>query len=93
MLTVAQAEALRPAGITVNACHPGDLPSMLARNLGFGGSDTPEQAAATPLMLATDPELADTSGAWFQDLREAKCHFGRDRAGVNALMNRLAQWR
>ncbi|MEM9455481.1 MAG: SDR family NAD(P)-dependent oxidoreductase [Myxococcota bacterium] len=93
MLTVALAEALRPAGITVNACHPGDLPSTLARNLGFGGSDTPEQAAATPLMLATDPTLADTSGAWFQDQREVKCHFGRDRAGVNALMARLAQWR
>lgn len=93
MLTVAQAHALRPAGITVNACHPGDVPSVLARNLGFGGGDTPEQAADTPIMLATDPSLGQTSGAWFRDRRASACHFGEDAEGVAALMDRLAHWR
>lgn len=33
MLTVSLAEELRDAGVIVNAFHPGDLPSTLARNL------------------------------------------------------------
>ena len=53
MLTAALAPRLRPDGITVNATHPGDLPSRLARNLGFGGGDSPTEAAATPLLAAT----------------------------------------
>ena len=48
MLTVAFAQRWRDAGITVNSCHPGDANSTLSNALGFGGSETPAQAAATP---------------------------------------------
>jgi NAD(P)-dependent dehydrogenase (short-subunit alcohol dehydrogenase family) len=41
MLSVAFAERLRDAGVTANACHPGDVVSTLSRNLGFGGHETP----------------------------------------------------
>ena len=37
MLTVMQAEELAEAGISVNACHPGNPSSVLSRSLGFGG--------------------------------------------------------
>ena len=37
MLTVALAEALIGRGISVNACHPGDVNSTLSNALGFGG--------------------------------------------------------
>ena len=39
MLTVAFAARLKPYGVTVNACHPGDVNSRLSNDLGFGGSD------------------------------------------------------
>jgi retinol dehydrogenase-13 len=47
MLTVAFARRLRPFGITVNACHPGDVNSTLSNNLGFGGHESPDEGAST----------------------------------------------
>jgi retinol dehydrogenase-12 len=81
MLTVALAEEL--PGIAVNACHPGDVPSTLARNLGFGGGDTAEEAAATPILVATMSER--TTGRWFEHARESTCRFASDRAAIAAL--------
>jgi len=43
----------------VNACHPGDVVSTLRRNLGFGGHETPDQAASTPAWLAADASDAE----------------------------------
>jgi NAD(P)-dependent dehydrogenase (short-subunit alcohol dehydrogenase family) len=85
MLTVPFAERLKPLGVTVNACHPGDVPSTLSRNLGFHGHNTPEEGARTPVWLATDPAVARTTGKYFADCREATCQFARDRAGFEAL--------
>ena len=91
MLSTALAEHLD--GITVNACHPGDVPSTLASNLGFGGGDTPAGAAATPIMVATDPNLAETTGAWFEHQRKSTCRFCGDRDAVEALHNAVSRWR
>lgn len=85
MLTVAQAERLADAGIRVNACHPGDARSTLSGNLGFGGSESPEQAARTPVMLARGELGATTSGRYFEQGREARCRFVRDRDSVQRL--------
>lgn len=85
MLTVAFAERLAGAGVTVNACHPGDVVSALSRRLGFGGHETPEQAAATPAWLATDAVGATQTGQYFERQRAVPCRFGADRAGVEAL--------
>jgi retinol dehydrogenase-13 len=90
MLTVALAEAL--PDICVNACHPGDVPSTLARNLGFGGGDTPEGAAATPIMVATAAELAGTTGRWFEHQRESTCRFASDRGAIEALHEACNRW-
>jgi len=84
MLTVAFAERLERSHVTVNACHPGDVVSTLSRNLGFGGHETPEQAASTPAWLATDAIGAKVTGKYFEHQREVSCRFGADRDAVEA---------
>ncbi|NIM73299.1 MAG: SDR family NAD(P)-dependent oxidoreductase [Gammaproteobacteria bacterium] len=85
MLTVALAERLAGRGISVNACHPGDPSSVLSRNLGFGGSQSPEEAARTPVMLARGELGADLTGRYFEHGREANCRFAADREAVERL--------
>ena len=86
MLTVAFAERLQADGITVNACHPGDVNSKLSNDLGFGGHETPDQGADTPSWLATSPDVEGITGKYFADRREQFCSFSRDRAGIEQLM-------
>ncbi len=85
MLTVALAERLAERGITVHACHPGDPSSVLSRNLGFGGSESPENAARTPVMLARGELGADSTGRYFEYRREARCRFTADREAIERL--------
>lgn len=85
MLTVAFAERLRPYGISVNACHPGDVNSQLSNNLGFGGSETADQGAATPVWLATSPVGQQETGRYFERMRQTRCRFGENRQAVEAL--------
>jgi NAD(P)-dependent dehydrogenase (short-subunit alcohol dehydrogenase family) len=66
LLTTAFAWRLTPR-ITVNTCHPGDVNSKLSNELGFGGSESPAQGAATPVWLATAPEVANVSGKFFEN--------------------------
>jgi retinol dehydrogenase 12 len=85
MLTVVQSEQLAPRGVTVNVCHPGDVNSVLSNSLGFGGSATPEEGAATPLWLATDAAVAGVTGRYFEREREVRDRFALDRAAIGAL--------
>lgn len=86
MLTVAFAERLRESHVAVNACHPGDVVSTLGRNLGFGGHESPDQAASTPAWLATEAVGAKETGKYFEHRREVSCRFGTDRGAVEALV-------
>ena len=90
MLTVAFAERLGEAGVTVNACHPGDVVSTLSRSLGFGGHETPDQAASTPAWLATEGVGARETGRYFEPQRAVPCRFGADRDAVAALVQACA---
>jgi NAD(P)-dependent dehydrogenase (short-subunit alcohol dehydrogenase family) len=85
MLTVLQSEQLGPRGVTVNACHPGDVNSVLSNSLGFGGSATPDEGAATPLWLATDAGVASLTGRYFERQREVPDRFAQDRRSIEAL--------
>ena len=85
MLSVAFSESLEPYRITVNACHPGDVNSTLSNNLGFGGHETPDQGAATPVWLATHAIGQQATGRYYEHRRESYCAFGRDRQAVEAL--------
>lgn len=87
MLTVALAERYPASEIAINVCHPGDVNSRLSNDLGFGGSDSPEQAAATPLWMATAHELEAVSGKYFADGHEERCRFAADRVAVAQLFH------
>jgi NAD(P)-dependent dehydrogenase (short-subunit alcohol dehydrogenase family) len=92
MLSAAFAQRLAGDRISVNACHPGDVPSRLARNLGFGGHQSADEAADTPAWLATDEQGQEISGAYFARRRRETCPFMRDRAGVESLYERCAEY-
>lgn len=85
MLAVAWAKQLKHDGITINACHPGDVNSQLSNNLGFGGSQSPDQGAETPVWLATEPIGGQVSGKYFEHMQESRCKFGENQKFIEAL--------
>lgn len=91
MLVVAFAERLEPFGVAVNACHPGDVNSRLSNNLGFGGHETPEQGARTPVWLATDDTGGSVTGKYFEHTRQERGQvrdpFAQDSGAIEALYN------
>ena len=87
MLSAAWAEKLRPFSITVNACHPGDVNSKLSNFFGFGGHETPEEGAATPLYLSLSPELRDKAGLYYEHLHPVRCSFSADMDAVRRLFD------
>ena len=82
MLTPVFADRLWGSGISVNACHPGDVNSTLSNDLGFGGHESPDQGAYTPAWLATDPACGQHTGEYFEHGRLSRCGFKelRDQA-------------
>ncbi len=85
MLTRAWAERLSVRNVSVNACHPGDVRSALSESLGFGGHESPDAGARTPVWLATSDEVAGDSGAYFEHCAKRECRFAADRDAVSAL--------
>ena len=92
MLSAAFSEKLEPFHIAVNACHPGDVNSTLSNNLGFGGHETPDQGADTPVWLATYPIGQQKTGRYYEYRRESNCTFSRDRQAVNELYELCANY-
>ncbi len=86
MLTVALAESLVGRGVSVNACHPGDVNSTLSNALGFGGSESPESGASTPVWLATAEGVLGVTGKYFADCQEQVCQFGQNRIMIERLL-------
>ena len=87
MLAVAFARCFEPLGITVNACHPGDVNSRLSNDLGFGGHESPDQGADTPVWLATDPIGERVSGAYFEHRQAKPDRFAQDSAESEACVS------
>ena len=85
MLTAAFAERLQAHGVTVNACHSGDVNSTLSNALGFGGHETPDKGAKTPVWLATAPELEGVTGKYFEHCKQVRCPFAKNRGQIAAL--------
>jgi NAD(P)-dependent dehydrogenase (short-subunit alcohol dehydrogenase family) len=77
-------------GITANALNPGAILTNLQRHVGNKLSTppelhkTPEQGAATTVLLATSPLLAGIGGRYFEDVQEAETvdRRGPDYRGV-----------
>jgi len=87
MLSAGYASRLKDSGINVNACHPGDVVSKVASDLGYGGGDTPDQGADTPVWLATSNEVEDQSGHYYEHRERRHCPFMSDTKGVEKLMD------
>jgi hypothetical protein len=84
-------------GIFVNALHPGGIRTNLQRYVseeelarlraaaGSGGSapqwKTPEQGAATSVLLAASPLVDGVGGRYFEDCNEAEPHQPGTRTG------------
>jgi len=88
MLTVTDAERLASRRILVNSCHPGDVNSALSNALGFGGSQSADEGAETPLWLAL--EVNDHTGQYFANRKEQVCEFSKNRRAIAALAARCA---
>jgi NAD(P)-dependent dehydrogenase (short-subunit alcohol dehydrogenase family) len=79
-------------GITVNAAHPGAILTKLTRYLSPEELDsavasgyvfkTPQQGAATSVLLATSPRLDGAGGRYFEDCNEAHRHVPGTSGGV-----------
>ena len=85
MLTRACAKRLAPLNITVNACHPGDVNSKLSNDLGFGGHQTPDQGADTPVWLASNSIGAQKTGCYFESRKPKFCRFMQNDDSIEAL--------
>jgi len=79
--TYVLARQLKPEGITANCLHPGVtatklLHSAFPKMTGI----TPEEAAKTPVCLATSAHVAGVSGKYFEELRPVQSSaMSRDR--------------
>jgi NAD(P)-dependent dehydrogenase (short-subunit alcohol dehydrogenase family) len=75
-------------GITANALNPGAIATNLQRHVGGKlvtppeRQKTPEQGAATSVLLATSPDLEGIGGRYFEDCNEASTVDHRDTAGT-----------
>ena len=92
MITRAFAERFKGAGITVNSCHPGDVRSKLSGDLGFGGHESPQQGAATPLFLATASEIDDVTGTYFAHQKAQHCGFSENTDAVIRLFDKCGEY-
>lgn len=92
MLTAAFAQRLLESGITVNCCHPGDVDSKLSRDLGFHGTESPEQGAETPFFVATSSELAQKTGKYFQNKKEKRCPTLNERESIERLFRMCSEF-
>jgi NAD(P)-dependent dehydrogenase (short-subunit alcohol dehydrogenase family) len=70
-------------GITANALNPGAIPTNLQRHVGgmrtpVDKRKTPEQGAATSVLLVASPALVGIGGRYFEDCNEAERVARRD---------------
>ncbi len=89
LLTWALARRLEGNGVTANAMTPGLItetelyrnaePELVKRLTQYSGGRTSAQGADTAVWLASDPEMENVSGKFFEDREELECEFRNKR--------------
>ena len=90
MISAAFAEKLK--GIAVVACHPGDVNSRLSNDLGFGGHESPDEGARTPVWLVFEDAGIENTGKYFEHGRETSCQFSKDINEIKQLMHLCSKY-
>jgi len=85
MLTIAHAERLEKYSVTVNSCHPGVVPSNVSSGLGFGGWESPEKGAETPVWLATDKDKEKVTGKLFSAKKRSTERYAKKKDEIEGL--------
>ena len=85
MISRAFAERLAGQKVAVVSCHPGDVNSQLSNNLGFGGHETPDEGASTPVWLSSQPFEELESGKYYAHRGVEHCQFSQNRKSVEEL--------
>jgi hypothetical protein len=57
----------------------------LSNDLGFGGHESPDQGARTPVWLAVDPAVEGQTGLYFENMQARPDPFARDEKAGEAL--------
>lgn len=92
MLSFMWSEKLKNQNIMVNSCHPGDANSKLSNDLGFGGHETPFEAAETPVYLAISSGVKNITGKYFEHKRMIEDPFIKDKQKVEQLFEICNQY-
>ncbi|MFO8063799.1 MAG: SDR family oxidoreductase [Spirochaetia bacterium] len=71
LFTYELARRIEGTGVTANALHPGVIATKLL-HVSFAGGGPVHEGAQTPVYLATDPEVANTNGAYFAERRQVR---------------------
>jgi NAD(P)-dependent dehydrogenase (short-subunit alcohol dehydrogenase family) len=92
------AKKLQGTGVTANCLHPGIIVTNIIQHLSSNETvksylepvfkqilNTPKEGAQTSICLAVDPDLAEVSGKYFVDCKEAK-------ASADSTNDELAEW-
>lgn len=90
MLSTKFSELLKDKKVAVNACHPGEVNSKLSNDLDFGGHESPELGADTPVWLALSDEVNGVTGKYFEYRKLRECHFSKDRQQLEELFELCA---
>lgn len=85
MLSMSFAERLARHKVAVVSCHPGDVNSRLSNDLGFGGHETPDEGASTPVWLSTQAFEKLESGKYYAHKRIEQCQFSQDKKSIEEL--------
>jgi NAD(P)-dependent dehydrogenase (short-subunit alcohol dehydrogenase family) len=75
MFTIDLADELRGSGVTVNAVHPATyMDTTMVRQAGVTPQSSVDEGAEAILNLAVSPALQESSGIYFEGLREARAN-------------------